>query len=362
MSVMKNGITDITHTALAHICQTLLLVAMLVCMASCNVHEFPAVPTHTDAVLHLHFSTDMPQTDHIVSRGTATRIDYSPVRTEGQMKCTVRLYPEDTDGNVNTSVIYKEYTVTHDLSQGYDFDIKIDAPVGQYAVMAWADLSDGTESTSPFYNSADFNEITLTDHYTGSTDYRDAFRGTATANITASEDEQPAVEVTVTMERPLAKFEFVSNDLRAFMEQQSKAAESMAKQNSKEGTARGISLDQFQFVFSYNGYMPCTYNMFTDKPVDSKTGVTFRGRVSQLSDDEASIGFDYVFVNHQAAEVTVQLGIYDTNGALISVSDPVNVPLQRSHHTIVRGKFLTQKSTGGVTIDTKYSGEYNITL
>lgn len=359
---MRNGTTDKMRTLRTHVCLALLLAAMLVCMTACSVHEFPSVPTHTDAVLHLRFDTDMPQTDCYVSRGAESRIDYSPVRTEGKMRCIVRLYPKDVNGNANTSVMYKEYTVTRDISQGYDFDMNIDAPVGLYTVMVWADLSDSADGTSPFYTVSDFSEITLTEPYMGSTDYRDAFRGVTTANITASEDEQPAVEVTVDMERPLAKFEFVSNDLRAFMEQQSKAAESKAKVSDKTGAARSISLDQFRFVFSYSGYMPCSYSMFTDKPVDAKTGVTFRGRISQLSDDEASVGFDYVFVNHQTTEVTVQLGIYDADGNLISVSDPVNVPLQRNRHTIVRGKFLTQKSTGGVRINTQYSGEYNITL
>ncbi len=350
--------TDIMRTVRTVVCVTLLLVATLVGMTSCDVHEFPSVPTHTAAVLHLHFNTDMTQTDYYVSRGPETRIDYSPVRTEGKMRCIVRFYPKDINGN--TSTIYKEYTAVHDLAQGYDFDMNIAAPVGEYTVMAWADLTDNAEGAVPFYTATDFSGITLTDTYTGSTDYRDAFRGTSAVNITASEDEQEAVDVQVDMERPLAKFEFVANDLRKFMEQQSQAAESRARQGSKGAASRGISLDEFQFVFIYKGYMPCTYNMFTDRPVDSKTGVTFRGRVMQLSEDEASVGFDYVFVNHQESAVTVQLGIYDSAGSLISVSDPVNVPLKRSQHTIVRGQFLTQEATGGVGIDPKYSGDFNI--
>ncbi len=369
---MTNGTTDIRwrylstamlHAMRKHAYVAILLAAMLVCMTSCDVHEFPSVPTHTDAVVHLHFDTDMPQEDYLVSRGGATRIDYSPIRTEGTMRCIVRFYPKDTHANATrTSYIYKEYTVTRDIAQGYDFDMTVDVPVGEYTVMVWADLSDQTDGATPFYVADDFSGITLAEPYKGCIDYRDAFRGTATATIAATEDEQPAVGVAVEMERPLAKFEFVANDLRAFMEQQSKTAENRARQGVREAPARSVSLDQFQFVFIYKGYMPCTYNMFTDKPVDSKTGVTFRGRLSQLSDDEASIGFDYVLVNHQATEVTVQLGIYDADGNLISVSDPVDVPLQRSRHTIVRGKFLTQQSTGGVAIDTQYSGDYNITL
>lgn len=359
---MRFATIDILRIGRAQFVLLLVFMGALALMASCDVHEFPSVPTHTDAVLHLHFSTDMPQTDYVVSRGSETRIDFSPVRNEGVMRCIVRLYPKTTEKSANTTTLYKEYVTTRDVADGYDFDMTIDAPVGDYTVMAWADLADETYNTTLFYDAGDFGGITLSGNYQGSTDYRDAFRGTTTVNITATEDEQPAVEATLDMERPLAKFEFVANDLRAFMEQQSMVAESKAKQKAKDATSRSVSLDDFQLVFSYNGYMPCTYSMVTDKPVDAKTGVTFRGKISQLSDDEASLGFDYVFVNHQATEVTVQLGIYDYDGNLISVSDPVNVPLQRSKHTIVRGAFLTQKSTGGVSINTTYDGDYNITF
>ena len=351
---------DILRAVRARLALPLILVVVLVGMSSCNVHEFPSLPTHTDAVLHLHFITDMPQTDYVVSRGNGTRIDFTPVRSEGMMRCIVRLYPKTSEGSADPNTLYKEYVTTRDIADGYDFDMPIDAPVGDYIVMAWADFADETDNNSLFYAADDFGGITLTDRYRGSTDYRDAFRGTSLVSITTTEDEQPAVEATLEMERPLAKFEFVANDLRAFLEQQSKAAESKTSQKTKDGKARGIRLDEFQLVFSYNGYMPCTYSMFTDRPVDAKTGVTFRGSILQLSADEASLGFDYVFVNHQSTEVTVQLGIYDYDGNLISVSDPVNVPLQRSRHTIVRGTFLTQKSTGGVSINPSYNGEYNI--
>lgn len=357
MRLVKN---DILHDVRTLLTLLIVLTTTLASLVSCDVHEFPSIPTHTDAVLHLHFDTDLPQTDYVVSRGNSTRIDFTPVRSEGLMRCVVRFYPKTSETSSNAGYLYKEYVTTHDVAYGYDFDMQIDVPVGDYTVMAWADFADESDKNSLFYETDDFEGITLSGSYCGSTDYRDAFRGTTSVNIAATEDVQPAVEALLEMERPLAKFEFVANDLRAFLEQQSKAVKSAVKQKTKDATSKSISLDEFQLVFSYNGYMPCTYNMVTDKPVDAKTGVTFRGKLSQLSEDEASLGFDYVFVNHQATEVTVQLGIYDYDGNLISVSDPVNVPLQRSRHTIVRGAFLTQKSTGGVSINTAYDGDYTI--
>ena len=106
--------------------------------------------------------------------------------------------------------------------------------------------------------------------------------------------------------------------------------------------------------------MPSSYNIFTDAPTDAAVGVQCDGSVRQLSDDEASLGFDYVLVNGHATEVTVQIGIYDLQGQMVSLSNAVNVPLRRSYHTIVRGEFLTQKALGGVGVNPNYDGEYNV--
>lgn len=75
--------------------------------------------------------------------------------------------------------------------------------------------------------------------------------------------------------------------------------------------------------------------------------------------DNAELGFDYVFVNGHESSVTVSVEIYDRDGTLLSRSQPISVPLVRNKVTIVRGKFLTVKAEGGVSIDADFDGEYN---
>ncbi len=99
--------------------------------------------------------------------------------------------------------------------------------------------------------------------------------------------------------------------------------------------------------------------MFTNRPADAWTGLTFEGRMIQLDKDNAELGFDYVFVNGHESSVTVSVEIYDRDGTLLSRSQPVSVPLVRNKVTIVRGKFLTVKAEGGVSIDADFDGEYN---
>lgn len=163
------------------------------------------------------------------------------------------------------------------------------------------------------------------------------------------------------MERPLAKYEFVSNDLQEFIEMQAQLAAAKNNSGSLSQSAE-VDLSDFKVVFSYFGYMPDTYSMFTDKPVDSATGVTFESRIIQTGDNEASLGFDYIFVNGQQTATTVQIAIYDSEGNQLSLTDPVEVPLARSCHSIMHGQFLLSNASGGIGIDPGFDGDHNIVI
>ena len=102
--------------------------------------------------------------------------------------------------------------------------------------------------------------------------------------------------------------------------------------------------------------------MFTDRPIDSKTGVKFYSKLEQISDDEARMGFDFVMVNGKDASVMVTMGLLDAEGNPVSSSDEINVPLKRSMNTTVRGRFLMQEAGGGIGIDPSFEGDYNIEI
>ena len=108
--------------------------------------------------------------------------------------------------------------------------------------------------------------------------------------------------------------------------------------------------------------MPNVYNMFTDRPVDSVTGIAFEGKFSKINDDEISLGFDYVIVNHMETTITLRVAILNEKGDQVSLTSPINVPIKRSNHTIVKGRFLMEKAKGSVGIDPGYNGEFNIII
>ena len=98
--------------------------------------------------------------------------------------------------------------------------------LGKYRFLVWADYVVHGTKTDLYYNTSNFEEIILADrqNHTGSTDRRDAFRGEKEAEVydnpelTSNSTRSTAVNrVVVEMERPLAKFKFISHDIVKFL-------------------------------------------------------------------------------------------------------------------------------------------------
>ena len=198
--------------------------------------------------------------------------------------------------------------------------------------------------------------------------------------LTSNSTRSTAVNrVVVEMERPLAKFKFISHDIVKFLSyvlQQRAIRQKEAEMKAQQGVSpesadpkadpkadiKNINTNDFRVVFRYQGFMPCSFNMFTNKPADSWTGVAFDSTMQRLSDTEVELGFDYVFVNGGESTVPVSVEVYDTDGTLLSSTLPIDVPVVRNKLTVVRGNFLSSKASGGVSIRTELDGEYNLEI
>ncbi|MEE1365348.1 MAG: DUF6562 domain-containing protein, partial [Muribaculaceae bacterium] len=127
-----------------------------------------------------------------------------------------------------------------------------------------------------------------------------------------------------------------------------------------EQLLKQIDLGEYQVVFRYNAFMPCSFNMFTNKPADSWTGITYRGALTMLQSGKMSLGFDYIFVNGTETTLAISVAVFNKDGVEISSTNAINVPIVRSKLTLVTGDFLTSKSSGGVNIQPEFNGEWNI--
>ena len=124
-----------------------------------------------------------------------------------------------------------------------------------------------------------------------------------------------------------------------------------------------VLLSGYGVRFIYPMYMAFSFNMFTDRPADSWTGVRYESRIQKIDDRTALMGFDYVFVNSHDTAINVMIEVYDLrDGEVVARIPALDVPLRRSHHTIVRGPFLTTKAGGAPSIDPSFDGDFNVPI
>lgn len=332
-------------------------------LSACDVHEWPETPEFVKLHLRLNYETDMTEWEHIYDGTSAIEQGlgdtYDNHQDYGQIRYIVRAYPKSE--KQRTSQTYtQEFVFTKDISEGYNHEVTLDILPGNYNIMVWSDLVQ-TNGNDHFYDASNFAEITLQGDHKGNTDHRDAFRGIGNISLIADIIEHTPDILDIVMQRPLAKFEFLTTDLKEFIDKEYQYL-------LKEAATRGdvpptrVNTDDYKVVFYYSGYMPNAYNMNTDKPVDSKMGVLFESKIDILNENEASLGFDYVFVNGKKSAVTVQIGLYDKEDRQLALSVPINVPLQRNHHTVIKGSFLMEETSGGITINPDFDGNHNIEI
>lgn len=339
---------------------------LIICMplllfSACDVHEWPETPEFVKMHLRLNYETDMTQWEHLYDGASVIEQGlgdiYDNHQDYGKIRYIVRTYPVSEKQRTMQDYV-QEFVFTKDIAEGYDHEVTLNVLPGNYNVMVWSDLVK-TSGDTHFHNADNFAEIMLQGDHKGNTDHRDAFRGSNNISLVADFIEHEPETLDVIMQRPLAKFEFLTTDLKEFIDKEYEFLQKEAATRGEVPPTR-VNTDDYKVVFYYSGYMPYAYNMNTDKPVDSKTGVLFESKLGVLNANEASLGFDYVFVNGKKSAVTIQIGLYDKEDRQLAVSDPINVPLQRNHHTILKGSFLMQEASGGITINPDFDGNHNI--
>lgn len=322
----------------------------LLFLAACNVHEWPKAPEKVKIPIKLKFDTEMTEWRHIfdgtsvVEKGLGHTYDNG--MTAGIIRYIVRAYPVDENQRMLQGYT-DEFIITKDVSDGYDHELTIGLLPGQYKIMVWADLI-RTKEDVYFYDADDFADIMLQGEHQANTDYRDAFRGKNNILYASDLKKRQSDTLEIVMQRPLAKFELKSDDAVEFIR---KCAQS-----------RSVNLEDYKFKIFYLGFMPNAYSLYTDKPVDSATGVSFETVLSIEGEAETSMGFDYVFVREETSVIAVRLGVYDKDGNLFFMSKSLEIPLRPNHHTILSGDFFMHNALGGVNLNPDYDGNYNLIL
>jgi len=312
-----------------------------------------------DVYVDLLFDMDLLPTYQKIYYNLNATTRASRVRSEEMgLRYLVRCYPANADSTFSDVPAYEFNYTNRDLSQ-LDYRCHLSLVPGRYKIRVWADYIKVGDIVDMFYNTANFADISIAgdkQDYLGSTELRSAFIGEQDIDIPVTTDLNKPISIgaRVEMIRPMAKYKFVTTDLADFIEKYLGITD-------PDEVAR-VDLSDYQIMFRYTGFLPTHFNIFTDKPFDAEQGYSFMSTITEAANGEATLGFDYVFVNGHASSVSVAIGIYNKEGMLLSFSSPIEVPLMRDKQTIVRGRFLTTNSSGEIAINEEYDGNYNITV
>lgn len=332
--------------------------ALATLVTACNVHEWPESvtptpdPENAPVVLNLNFETELPLFQEITY---SRAIDRAAAAAAHDMRYTVEIY---SGSRSKASKPLKTLVFTAPYNANPDYSTELTLDNGAYEFYVWADYVDAGTTTDKYYNTSDWEYIVLPNpnSHEGSNDMRDAFRGYVAKTVINSPEVTADNTVDVTMQRPMARFEFIATDVDEFLE-----SESRKRAASNDDSRSEVDLDDYTIVFLYNGFMPSAYNLYTDKPNDAWQGVRFQNKAT-LTSDGALMGFDYVFVNGSDTSVPIVMGVADKTGTIMSQTRTIDVPLTRSKNTVVKGEFFTQYSQGGVGIEPGFDGSYDIEI
>ena len=351
-------------------------VMSLLAFIGCDVHEFPEMrDEYIPFELHLNFDTELPfhkEVTYTRSGEGSTKAPFS----RHDFRYVIKAYRTDNVKGQNR-LADTTFIFTRGDFEELNYTAHIELREGTYDLRVWCDYVDAGSTEDKYYITSDFGQIILAseENHPGSNDFRDAFRGSVSATVTSPTGYTGEIistidnSATVEMSRPLGKYEFVSTDVEAFL---TRVLQTMQEQGllmtpfddlTFEQILQNVNLEDFQVVFCYEQFMPCSFNMFTDKASGSWMRTTFNSNMQRTNDNEMLLGSDYVFVNETGTTLDISVAVYNKQGEQMSLSRPVPVPIMRSKFTTVRGEFLTSKATGGVSINPGYDGpDFNIPI
>lgn len=234
----------------------------------------------------------------------------------------------------------------------------------RYHVVVWMDYVDKGSTDDKYYvvNSLSSIAVPATADYIGDEDHKDAYVARQEIDLRKYRDRwNETADATVTLQRPMAKIRFVTTDIDRFLDEVA-ARQSRAGAVTGDWLTRPSDLSTIRVQVEYAGYFPSGFNAYTNKPNDARMGMSFGCTMKPLSDKEAHLASDYVFVNGSESAVKVNLVIRDGEGNLINEIGGIDVPIVRGKLTTIRDEFLTGDYAPGISISPGFDGEINIII
>ncbi len=247
----------------------------------------------------------------------------------------------------------------------HTIEAAFDLLAAKYKVVAWMDYVDDGSTDDKYYTVQSLSSIRIpeTENYIGDEEHKDTYVGNQDLDLTPYLDQwNQTIEQTITLERPMAKIEFITTDVDKLLDKLAEQVEQSGSPEANQAIAARADLSSWQVKVEYAGYFPSGFNAYTNKPNDARQGVSFTSTMTALSDQEARFGSDYIFVNGNESAVYVNLTILDGQGNVLNQVQGVEVPIVRGKLTSIRDEFLTRSFAPGIGIDYGFDGNINVVI
>lgn len=261
--------------------------------------------------------------------------------------CVVEVF---RSGDSDNRLLRREFYPTTDTDGKTTLNLELDE--GAYDFMIWCDGPTDNKSNVRMYDTGTLYTVRhSSENYSGNFADRDAVCAFVTNIAQDCTDRETVVE----MHRPLAGYCILTNDLEAYEAARAKNPE------------RIPPVGDLRFRVSYEFFCPSAFNVSSDMPNDSKSGMgyiaTARTIEGLTGDGELMIASDMVFTTDQKSSVTLTLEVMDKNDKIISRSTGLKVECRRGMMTVIKSDFLSLGiASGGIRLDTEWKEDIIIPL
>ena len=203
----------------------------------------------------------------------------------------------------------------------------------RYHVVAWMDYVDNGSVDDKYYTIPSLSSISVpaAGNYIGDEDHKDTYVARQEIDLKAHRDRwNETVDVTVTLQRPMAKIEFIATDIDKFLDELAARHSEITGSVADDLLSQTPDLSTIRVQVDYAGYF--------------------------------HLASDYIFVNGSESAVKVDLTIRDSEGNLLNRIEGIDVPIVRGKLTTIRDEFLTRDYAPGIGIDPGFDGDINITI
>ncbi len=319
------------------------------------VHEYPedpAVdPTLIDTRITLKTEQSFTHSSILGSRGDGAGYDF--------MYYVVELH-KDQYGE--EPVLRREIGARKNGDGSTTVELDVQLHAGSYKGVAYAVAAENADGQGKIFRLDDLTSIGYGDAYPGNTDAKESYEVRFDLNLPA-DVWLSTYEATELLQSPMGSVEVTSTDAAEFVKHEIARLESL---NQKGPDSRSEEMDiewsNYYVKWSFDMYYPISYNAYTGLPNKAEREVSFVADIVPQNDTEASLGFDYIFVNGQKSQVSLSLELYDKENNLLNVYSGIEVPVERGKTTIIRGEYLTNRKEPGIGIDPGFDGDITIVL